>query len=296
MSLGKVTSVPSMLPLSAGVGLKPPHFADAAAALSGGNAEDLWFEVHPENYMGIGGPRLRGLEGIAARAPLSLHGVGASLGGPDLPDPAHLARFRSLVDRFQPAAISEHAVWSRAGGRYFSDLLPLPRTRDMLARLSAGVDAMQSALGRPILLENPSNYLDFASEMDEPDFLVEVAQRTGCGLLLDVNNVHVSAHNTGIDADAWIRAIPPWLVGEIHVAGHTPDPGGTGLLIDSHDAPVAEAVWVLLRSALEHTGPRPVLLERDGNLPEFDLLMKERCRALGCYPEAAAGRATGSRP
>ena len=280
-----------MLPCSAGLGLKPPHFADAAAALSGAEAKALWFEVHPENYMGIGGPRLRALEGIAARAALSLHGVGASLGGPDLPDPAHLARLRSLVERFQPAAVSEHAVWSRVGGRYFADLLPLPRTRDMLVRLSAGVDAMQSAIGRPILLENPSNYLDFASEMDEPDFLVEVAQRTGCGLLLDVNNVFVSAYNTGIDALAWIRAIPARLVGEIHVAGHARDTGGTDLLIDSHDAPVTDDVWSLLGCALEHTGPRPVLLERDGNLPEFGALMDERERALGCYPEAETGLA-----
>ena len=284
---------PGMLPLSVGVGLKPPHFDAAASALSSGAALGLWFEVHPENYMGIGGPRLRGLERIASSAPLSLHGVGASLGGPELPDRDHLARLRTLVERMQPASVSEHAVWSRANGRYFADLLPLPRTHVMLDRLCAGVDAMQNAISRPILLENPSNYLDFTSEMDEPDFLVEAARRTGCGLLLDVNNVFVSAHNTGIDSLAYVRAIPPSLVGEIHVAGHTPDAGGTNLLIDSHDSPVVEPVWALLQKTLEHTGPRPVLLERDDNLPEFETLMKERGRALGCYPVSTADARSG---
>lgn len=272
----------ALLPLSVGLGLKPPHF-DAAQMSLASAAGQLWFEVHPENYMGIGGPRLAGLEAIAALAPISLHGVGASLGGPDLPDPAHLQRLSELTDRLQPAAISEHAVWSRMDGRYFADLLPLPRTKEMLGQLCAGVDAMQTAVGRSILLENPSNYLDFPSEMEEPEFLVEVATRTGCGLLLDVNNVYVSAHNLGTDPRAWIDAIPPRLVGEIHVAGHSQDAGGTRLLIDSHDAPVAEPVWQLLAYTLAHTGPRPVLLERDGNLPEFSKLLEERITALGCY-------------
>lgn len=242
-------------------------------------APGLWFEVHPENYMTIGGPRLHNLERIARDFPISLHGVGASLGGPQLPSATHLAQLRGLADRLSVASVSEHAVWSAAGGRYFADLLPLPRTREALDRLCAGVNAMQEALGRTILLENPSNYLSFVSEMDEPGFLTEVAGRTGCGLLLDVNNVYVSAQNCGTSAEDWIKAIPPALVGEIHIAGHSEDPLVPGLLIDSHDQPVTGAVWRLLDEAVAHVGACAVLLERDGNIPAFGELMAERLMA-----------------
>ena len=206
--------------------------------------------------------------------------MGASLGGPAPPDARHLSAIKRLVDRFEPALVSEHAVWSRAGGVYFADLLPLPRTPEALARLTDGIDRLQEAIGRRVLIENPANYLPFVSEMDEPGFLAEAARRTDCGLLLDVNNVYVSARNCGLDARAYIEALPPERVGEIHVAGFEVDENfGERLLIDSHAAPVSEPVWALLEFALERLGPRPVLLERDGNLPTFEVLMGERRRA-----------------
>ena len=190
----------SSLPARGGLGLKPDHYRDV---LDSGD-DDLWVEVHPENYMVDGGPRLAWLAAIRHDRALSFHGVGASLGGTDPLDPDHLARLKSLIDRFEPDQVSEHAAWSARAGLYYSDLLPIPRTRDALDNLVANIDAFQTAIGRSILLENPSNYLPFASELDEPDFLVEAARRAGCGLLLDVNNVFVSARNIGIDADAYI--------------------------------------------------------------------------------------------
>lgn len=262
--------------LAAGVSLKPQHFAEAAAC----DRTGVWFEVHPENYMMAGGPRLAGLEQVAARHPISFHGVGASLGGPDLPSVDHMARIAQLMRRVEPAVVSEHAVWSTHAGTYFADLLPLPRTSVALAALVRGVDSFQSGIGRRILLENPSNYLAVRSEMDEVDFLLEVARRSGCGLLLDVNNLYLSARNVGIDPHAYIRAIPPALVGEIHIAGFQADPQfGDRLLIDSHDSGVAAGVWQLLDFALAHLGHTPVLLERDANIPPFDTLLEESSRA-----------------
>jgi len=237
----------------------------------------LWFEVHSENYFIEGGQRLKLLRQIREHFPISLHGVGGSLGGPSLPDPDHLKKVRRLVDEIQPALVSEHAVWSRLGSHYFAELLPIPRTRDALQRLIDGVGCYQEAIGRTILIENPTNYLSFKSEMDEVDFLLEVCKRTGSGLLLDVNNLYLSAHNCGLDAHQYIRSLPMNLVGEIHVAGYSPDEKiGNQLLIDSHAAPVADAVWRLLGFALEHLGPKPVLLERDADIPAFDELMRER--------------------
>ena len=269
------TSVGSA-PYGAGVGLKHAH-AKCALAHS---APDLWFEVHAENYLVAGGPRLEQLRRVRDSYPLSLHGVGASLGGPAPPDPEHLAAVRRLVDEFEPELVSEHAVWSRANGAWFADLLPLPRTRDALRRLVEGVDRYQNAIGRRILVENPTNYLALVSEMDEPEFLNEIAVRSGCGLLLDVNNVHLSARNCGIDPENYIERLSGELIGEIHIAGHEPDEElGDALLIDTHAAPVSEAVWELLDLTLARLGPRPVLLERDGNLPPFEVLMEERNRA-----------------
>ncbi len=260
----------------AGVSLKPEYFSQVGTLPE----DSLWFEAHPENYMIGGGPRLAGLQAAAERFPISLHGVGASLGGLELTPDDHIHALKRLMTLIEPAVISEHAVWSRHDGRYFAELLPLPRTAEALARLVRGVDHLQVNLGRRILLENPSNYLPFNSEMDEPAFLVEAAQKTGCGLLLDVNNVFVSANNCGIDAHEYILQIPPALVGEIHVAGFTPDDNfGGQLLIDSHASPVSEEVWQLLAFTLKHTGPVPVLVERDGNLPPFDELLAERERA-----------------
>ena len=264
------------LPPRAGIGLKPEHYR----AVLDSAADGLWLEVHPENYMVEGGPRLAWLEAIRQRRPISFHGVGASLGGPDPFDPDHLRALKSLVDRYEPALVSEHVAWSAAGGRYFADLFPLPRTDEALCWLANRIDAFQSALGRQILVENPSIYLPIKSEMDEPDFLVELCQRTGCGLLLDVNNVYVSANNTGFDAGIYVDAIPGHLIGEIHLAGHEADAKkGRSLLIDTHGAPVAEPVWVLYRRLIDRVGSRPTLIERDANIPTFEELMGERAQA-----------------
>ncbi|MGB5200759.1 MAG: DUF692 domain-containing protein [Sedimenticolaceae bacterium] len=263
------------LPAATGVSLKPEYFAEALALKPG----EIWFEVHPENYMIGGGPRLEGLLSAAERFPISLHGVGASLGGPELPTAQHLKALRRLVDLVNPAAVSEHAVWSRTRWQYFADLLPLPRTRESLQKLVDGIDHFQNGIGRRILIENPSNYLPIKSEMDEPDFLVEVAKRTGCGLLFDVNNLYISANNCGMNTERYIESLPSDLVGEIHIAGHTPDERfGDALLIDSHAAMVSEPVWALLAFALRHLGPKPALIERDANLPPFAELMQEKQR------------------
>lgn len=273
------------LPLTAGVGLKPEHFEDART----GSPEGIWFEVHPENYMIGGGPRLRGLQSIREQYPLSLHGVGASLGGPELTDAGHIKALKRLIDLFEPESVSEHAVWSQANGVYFADLLPLPRTQDAMRRLVDGIDHFQQGIGRRILIENPSNYLPLISEMDEPDFLVSAARSAGCGLLIDVNNIYVSSHNCGIDAEAYLRAIPPDLVGEIHIAGFDPDSKlGEQLLIDSHAADVSPEVWALLDLALQLFGARPVLLERDDNLPAYSILLAERQLAEQAISRASA--------
>lgn len=271
----------SLIP-PAGLGLKPQHYADALACAAAGHEAGLWFEVHPENYMVEGGPRLTWLGAIAAEAPLSLHGVGLSLAGPERPDAAHLARFRALVDRFAPVRVSEHLAWSRVDGVYMPDLLPVPRTNETLALMCAHVAEAQDALGRSLLIENPSAYLALDHDWDEVDFLTELARRTGCGLLVDVNNVFVGAANLGEDAADWIDRVPGDLVGEIHLAGHRPDPAlGQALLIDSHDAPVDEAVWALFARLIDRVGPRPTLIERDGAVPAFEDLLTERRRAAG---------------
>jgi uncharacterized protein (UPF0276 family) len=262
---------------SAGLGLKPQHYEDALAA----PADGLWFEVHPENYMVDGGPRLAWLAAIRARHPLSLHGVALSLAADAPPDEAHLARLAALVDRFEPALVSEHLAWSSWRGAYRPDLLPFPRTSEALTRIAANVERAQEALGRRIALENPSHYLVIdGHEWDEIDFLEALARRTGCRLLLDVNNVFVSARNLGLSAEAYVDAFPGALVEEVHLAGHTADPSlGTALLVDSHDAPVDPAVWSLYERLIARIGPRPTLIERDDNLPAFDVLMVERARA-----------------
>lgn len=265
-----------LLPARAGIGLKPDHYR----AVLDGDVDGLWLEVHPENYMVDGGPRLAWLEAIRDTHPLTFHGVGASLGGPDPLDVQHLNKLRALIDRYQPNVVSEHVAWSAAGGRYFADLFPLPRTDEALCWLADRIDAFQSALGRSILIENPSVYLPLRSEIDEPDFLAELCSRAGCSLLLDVNNVHVSATNTGLDARAYIDAIPGHLVGEIHLAGFEADARrGSALLIDTHGAPVDEDVWRLYRGLIERIGSRPTLIERDANIPPFQELMAERNRA-----------------
>ena len=262
---------------TAGLGLKPQHYVDAQRC----DAAGLWFEVHPENYMVSGGPRLHWLETIRTRHPLSLHGVGLSLAADADPDPAHLTRLRDLVRRFEPFVVSEHLAWSAWQGAYRPDLLPIPRTNEALLRLVTNVQQTQEALQRRILIENPSHYLFIdGHEYDEIAFLTELSRRTGCGLLLDVNNVWVSANNLGYDANRYVDAFPGDCVGEVHLAGHSMDPSyGAALLIDSHDAPIDAAVWRLYERLIARIGPRPTLIERDDNLPEFVQLLEERNRA-----------------
>lgn len=263
--------------LTAGLGLKPQQHADALAC----RAEGLWFEVHAENYMCAGGPRLAALDAIARDRPISLHGVGLSLAGDEPPDPQHVAAFRRLVDRYQPALVSEHLAWSMRQGVYAPDLLPFPRTAAALTRIAGNVSRLQDALDRRVLIENPSLYIPLAgSAFGEAEFLAELVRRTGCGLLADVNNVYVSARNLGQDPSAYLDALPASAIGEIHLAGHTEDPRlGPALLIDSHDRPVAEPVWALYRRLVDRIGPRPTLIERDGDIPGFEVLLAERDRA-----------------
>src|SRR3954465_1223996 len=253
-----------MLP-AAGIGFKPEHYHEALASPAAG----LWFEVHAENYMVEGGPRLAMLETLRHERPLSLHGVGMSLAGAAEPDAEHLAALKRLVDRFEPALISEHLAWSRLDGRCFPDLLPVPRTNEVLARLAANIGRVQDTLGRQILIENPTHYLALRDHSWRwTSFLAELARRSGCALLIDVNNVAVGAHNLDYDANTWLDAIPAHHIGEIHLAGHSLDAEGS-LLIDSHDEPVSEQVWDLYETLVDRIGPRPTLIERDGNLPPF---------------------------
>jgi len=276
--------------LTAGVGLKPEHYEPALGA----RTEGLWFEVHPENYMVAGGPRLGWLEAIRSRHPVSLHGVSLSLAGESEPDAAHLQRLAALARRIQPALVSEHLAWSTWNGQYFPDLLPFPRSTAALHRIAANVARTQDALGTAIAIENPSHYLRIdGHEWDEIDFLRELARRTGCKLLLDINNVYVSARNLGFSANDWIDRFPHALVGEVHLAGHDADPNlGDTLLIDSHDAPIAPEVWQLYRRFVERAGARPTLIERDGNVPAFEELMAERDQAAAELEHATTQEAT----
>lgn len=262
---------------TAGLGLKAQHYEEALACPAAG----LWFEIHPENYMVAGGPRLVWLETIRRDKPLSLHGVGLSLAADEAPDPDHLARLRSLADRYQPFVMSEHLAWSKRGDVYHPDLLPFPRTRLMLARVCENVARAQDVLDRRLLIENPALYLDLKGhEMSEPEFLAEMVAITGCGLLLDINNVHVTANNLKTSATQYLDALPAHAIGEFHLAGHGSDPEwGEALLIDTHAAPVSETVWDLYVRSVARIGPRPTLIERDDDLPAFDTLMGERNRA-----------------
>ncbi len=274
--------------LTAGLGLKPQHY-DAAL---GSAAAGLWFEVHPENYLVAGGPRLAWLEAIRGKHPVSLHGVALSLAADAEPDATHLARLAELARRIEPALISEHLAWSTWRGAYHPALLPFPRTTAALARIADNVAMAQDALQRRIAVENPSHYLHIEGhEWSETDFLGELARRTGCGLLLDVNNVYVSASNMGYSAEDYMDAFPGAPVMEIHLAGHAPDPGlGRALLVDSHDAPVAPEVWALYGRLIRRIGAKPTLIERDDKLPAFDVLMAERehAAAVLCDPLAEA--------
>lgn len=258
--------------VAAGIGLRSPHVAEVIATRPG----VAWLEVHAENYMGGGAPA-RALERIHADYPIALHGVGLSLGSADGLDPKHLGRFRRLVDRIEPMLVSEHLSWSVAGGTYLNHLLPLPYTEESLDVVSANVARAQEALGRPILVENPSSYLRFeSSTIAEPEFLRELVARTGCGLLCDVNNVHVSAHNLGLDPVAYLDALPAAAIGEIHLAGHSAnDADGRTVLIDDHGSRVAPEVWRLYAHAIGRFGARPTLVEWDTDIPSLDVLLDE---------------------
>ena len=266
----------SPIPAAAGIGLRFAHhrrFLEDPPAIP-------WLEVHTENYLG-GGPTPRCLDAIRAKYPISLHGVGLSLGSAEGLDEAHLARVQGAVVRFAPALVSEHLSFSVVDGTYLADLLPLPMTEEALAVVCRNADAAQAALGRRILVENPSTYLQLAeSTIPEAEFLREAARATGCGILLDVNNLYVSAFNHGLDARRYLDMIPSRQVAEIHLAGHTRRGGGhREFLIDTHDAPVADAVWALYRRALERFGPVATLIEWDAALPSLERLLAEAGRA-----------------
>jgi uncharacterized protein len=264
----------SFLPKRAGLGLKPEHFREILDS----KPDIGFFEIHAENYMVAGGPFHHYLGRIRAHYPLSIHGVGLSIGGANELDADHLQRLLKLINRYQPESFSEHLAWSSHGGAFFNDLLPAPYTNETLQRVCAHIDQVQTVLKRPMLLENPATYVEFySSAMEETHFLHEVAVRTGCGLLLDVNNVYVSCVNHGRDPLATLRAMPLSYVRQIHLAGFAEelDDIGTRLLIDSHGAPVADAVWSLYEAALHLLGSMPTLLERDNDIPALPVLMAE---------------------
>jgi uncharacterized protein (UPF0276 family) len=266
------------IPPRAGVGLKPEHYA----AILDEKPDVGFFEIHAENYMGAGGPPHRYLTAIRDRHPLSLHGVGLSIGAARPLDREHLKRLRQLNDRYQPGLFSEHLAWSTHDSVFFNDLLPVPYNRDSVARVCEHIDQVQEAVGRRMLLENPSTYLAFVeSTMSEIDLLAEVARRTGCGLLLDVNNVHVSAVNQQTDPITYLDAFPVEHVGEIHLAGYAPEDDGKGapLLIDTHDRPIDPVVWRLYEHAIDLVGPVPTLIEWDNDVPEWPVLLAEARRA-----------------
>ncbi|MGH8780513.1 MNIO family bufferin maturase [Paraburkholderia sp.] len=260
----------------AGTSFKHQHLS----AILADGLEHGFFEAHAENYMGAGGPPHRALAAIRENYPVSIHGVCMSIGGRGALDTTHLARFRDVVARYEPALVSEHLAWSSHGGTFFNDLLPLPYTEDTLRTVCRHIDQVQEAIKRPILLENPSTYVAFASStMSETGFIEAVAQRTGCGLLLDINNVFVSAANHGFSATTYLAEFPLERVGEIHLAGHSQqsDDEGEPLLIDSHDRAIADPVWSLYTDVVARIGATPTLIEWDSNLPDWLVL---RAQAL----------------
>jgi hypothetical protein len=262
----------------AGTSFKHEHLAAILAA----GAQRGFFEVHAENYMGAGGPPHRALEAVRRDHPISLHGVCMSIGGPQALDKTHLARFHHLVERYEPALVSEHLAWSTHGTTFYNDLLPLPYTGPTLARVCDHIDEVQEAIRRPLLLENPSTYVAFRqSTMSETDFIRAVSRRTGCGLLPDINNVFVSATNHGFAARDYLADFPLSGVGEIHLAGHAEqaDDEGAPLLIDSHDGPVADAVWKLYEIVIARCGPIPTLIEWDSRIPDWPILKAEAAAA-----------------
>lgn len=280
------------IPAKAGIGLRFPHHQ----AVADTRPDVAWLEAHTENYMG-GGTPLRYLEAIRRDYPLSLHGVGLSLGSAEDLHAGHLERVRLTVERFDPGLVSEHLSWSVVGGTYLADLLPLPMTEEALAVVCRHVDQVQAFLKRRILVENPSTYLQFRhSTIPEWEFLAKVAERTGCGILCDVNNIFVSACNHGWDAAAYIAALPPAAVGEIHLAGHAVkrlDDGRT-LRIDGHGSRVLPEVWAIYAEALARFGPMPTLIEWDTDVPPLAVLLEEAARAEAVLEDVQRERAVAA--
>jgi uncharacterized protein (UPF0276 family) len=269
----------SALPLAAGIGLRAPHVREVLDR----RPAVAWFEIHSENYFADGGPALAALSRIRADHPVSMHGVGLSLGSVDPLDREHLRKLARLAARIEPAAVSEHLCWSGVDGRHFNDLLPLPYTEEALDHVCARVTEVQEALGRPILVENLSSYYAFPeSTIDEAEFVAEVARRAGCKLLVDVNNIYVNARNHGIDPHAYIAAIDPRSVGELHLAGF--DDSGP-IVIDTHGAPVAPEVWSLYAAAIARFGRVPTLIEWDTDIPAFEVLEREAATAQRAMAE-----------
>lgn len=265
------------IPARAGIGLRSQHHAAILTA----SPAPAWIEAHTENYFHDGGPAVRALERACSLYPLSLHGVGLGLGSSDPLDRDHLARMRRAVRRYQPMLVSEHACWGHSGGEHFNDLLPLPYTEEAVEHLAARVRDVQDYLGRQILIENLSAYVSFAdAQLTEGAFLTAVVERSGCGLLLDVNNAYVNARNLGLDLERFLKEIPAHAVQEIHLAGHSRrSVGRRDLLIDDHGSEVCDEVWALYTQVLRVLGPRPTLIEWDTNVPELAILLAEAARA-----------------
>jgi uncharacterized protein (UPF0276 family) len=270
---------PGAIPARAGIGLRSPHHEAIVAERPAVG----WLEAHTENYFQDGGPAVRALERVRALYPLSLHGVGLGLGSVEPLDRVHLARVREAVRRFEPQLVSEHACWTHASGEHYNDLLPLPYTEEAVEHLSSRIRDVQDFLGRQILVENLSAYVRFgASQLGEGEFLAAIVERSGCGLLLDVNNAYVNSVNLGLDVDAFYAALPPAAVQEIHLAGHARRRVGEAeLLVDDHGSAVCEEVWTLYARALRRFGAMPTLIEWDNAIPPLDVLVAEARRADG---------------
>ena len=281
---------PSRLPRRSGVGFKPEHFASIISAPQPVG----FFEVHAENYMGAGGPPHAQLARLREDYALSIHGVGLSIGSMQKLDVDHLDRLRTVCDRYEPQSFSEHLAWSSHDSVFLNDLLPLPYTSETLARICAHIDQVQDVLGRQMLLENPATYLLFEeSTIEETDFLRAIAKRTGCWLLLDVNNVFVASTNHNMDPADYLVRFPVQSVKEIHLSGHseTTDDFGATLLIDSHDTPVKDPVWALYEQLIARIGPVASLVEWDNDVPEWPVLRGDAERAGIILDAAARSRA-----
>ncbi|WP_447952997.1 MNIO family bufferin maturase [Sphingopyxis chilensis] len=282
-------SLLSPLPVRAGIGLKPRHYADVLAAAEQGRAP-AWAEVHPQNYFGAGGPPHRWLTAIAEHLPISFHSVGLSLGSASGADEAEIDALAALCRRYAPAMVSDHLSWSNGPDDKFPDLLPIPYSHAALDHFTAEVGRVQDRLRQRILIENPSRYLAYTGDdWSEVDFLHELCRRSGCGLLLDINNVEVSAFNLGLDPVAWLDAFDPRIVGEIHVAGHAVKEDGVGgtIAIDDHGSPVRASCWDLLTRFLGRAGPKPVLIEWDTDVPDYATLIAEAAKADALLREPA---------